>query len=289
MTEYLDAKKLKSAVTGRGDLDVVVHQQIDSTNSWSLRQCRQGRPLPFACFAEKQTQGRGRRGKRWLSSAHSNIVMSLAWSFALPAQQLQLLPISVAVAILNTLERLQLQHVKIKWPNDVYVQEKKIAGILIETRPVNNSATADIEYVQIDAGDTAIVIGVGLNYDMSSYELSPEGDAEEVLPDLTDIRQQMLLQGIDSMVNRTEVASILLRELVGMAQEFRRDPKSALHRFRAGYDYCKDKRVEVVLDNAETLSGIATGVNSAAELIVDVDGREMVFNSAEVSVRADSV
>ena len=60
-----------------------------------------------------------------------------------------------------------------------------------------------------------------------------------------------------------------------------------LEKFRASYDFCKQKKVEIILDNKEVLSGIAQGVNDNAELLVLVDGELRVFNSADVSVRAD--
>ena len=69
--EYLQADILKQKAADKSKviLDVVVHESIDSTNNWSLQQCKSGRVLPFACFAEEQTSGRGRRGKHWLMSA----------------------------------------------------------------------------------------------------------------------------------------------------------------------------------------------------------------------------
>ena len=84
--------KIVVARDNRIKLDVIVHDSIDSTNNWSLVQQKAGRRLPFACFAEEQTSGRGRRGKRWFMSAHRGIAMSLTWPFVLSKQPLHLLP-----------------------------------------------------------------------------------------------------------------------------------------------------------------------------------------------------
>ena len=110
MTGHLQANVLKTVVaeTRKIDMDVMVHEVIDSTNSWSLQQCRDGKTLPFACFAENQTSGKGRRGKQWIMSAYANIAMSVSWSFGSPRQQLHLLPLSIALAVVKTLEKLNL-------------------------------------------------------------------------------------------------------------------------------------------------------------------------------------
>ena len=100
MAELLLADYLQAAVFDQCsvDLDLVVLPVVDSTNDWCMQQCRSGRSLPFSCFAEKQTQGKGRRGKQWQMSA-TNIAMSLTWPIAAHDKVLQLLPLSVAMVI----------------------------------------------------------------------------------------------------------------------------------------------------------------------------------------------
>lgn len=260
------------------NLDVVVHDSIDSTNSWCLAQQKASRQLPFACFAEEQTSGKGRRGKKWVVKAHSNIAMSVAWLFELSSQPIHLLSLSVAIAIAQTLERYGLRHVQIKWPNDVYVQGKKIAGILIETQPIRNAVTANN-----NARDAsmAVVIGIGLNYDMSAFE------TEEVLA-LTDICEQFALQMSALIPLRQEVASVLLGNIISVCQDLPGFVASNFELFNTQYDYCKGKNVELILENKVSLSGIAQGINERAELLVIVEGELRVFNSAEISVRAMS-
>jgi len=278
LVKQLKTALLEAAVISDLNMDVVVHESIDSTNSWSLQQVRSGKALPFACFAEEQTSGRGRRGKLWVMSAHSNIAMSLTWPFASSYQQLHLLPLSIAVAIAETLENLKLQQIQIKWPNDVYVQGKKIAGILIDARPLKKK--------QVDAGpedikQMAVVIGVGLNYDMTALKF----DDSQILPVFTDICDQFESQLIDVKPDRASVAIALLQQVVNVCQNFERDSKQYLEKFRRHYDFCKDKNVEIITDDKQVLAGIARGVNDNAELLVLIEGREYVFNSAEVSVK----
>jgi BirA family biotin operon repressor/biotin-[acetyl-CoA-carboxylase] ligase len=283
--QQLQQKKLQVAIADIGDspLEVIVKSCIDSTNSWSLQQCKSGRSLPFVCFAEQQMQGRGRRGKSWVMMAGSNIAMSIAWPVSVPSdgagyEQLNLLPISVAMAIVETLESLGLRKVQIKWPNDVYVQGKKIAGILLETQALNLEARVESE----QGCQIAVVIGIGLNFDMSAYG---QDDPRAVFS-FTDICSQAAVQSLDVEPERTAVAAKLLQNLVQMCQNYPQQALSNLNKFEQQYDYCKDKCVDIVLDDGSILSGVAQGVNSRAELLVLIDGRQQRFNSAEVSVRA---
>jgi len=287
MVEHLQADVLKANIseTFNLELDVVVHTSIDSTSNWALQQCRAGKVLPFVCFAENQTSGKGRRGKQWLMSAYSNIAMSLSWPYVLSGQQLQLLPLTVALAVAKTLENLNLEHVQIKWPNDVYVRGRKIAGILIETRPIKQKLS---DGGSEDSSQTAVVIGVGLNYDMSSSGTITGSEGTQMLPDLTDIKHEIAGQEVEPQPGRKSVASLLLQNVVSACRGFQQDSVQNLEEFRTRYDYCKNKTVEIFPDNQDALTGVAQGVNDSAELLVLVDGKMRVFNSAEVSVKAET-
>ena len=278
MPDQLQAKLLKAAIAEKCaiDMDVTVFATIDSTNSWSLLQCKAGTRPPFACFTEVQTQGKGRRGKHWLMPARANIALSLSWPFDLSRQPLYLLPLSVAVAIVNSLESFGLKQVQIKWPNDVYVCGKKIAGVLIETRSANVNSSIG------EAREMAAVIGIGLNYDMAS--LAQEPSSEKFV--FTDICEQIKMQHTDRMPGRAEAAACLLQHVIGVCQNFQQQAAQHLEVFRSRYDYCWQKNVEIILENNEVLSGIAQGVTDRAELIAIIEGERRVFNSADVSVKA---
>lgn len=279
MAKYLQANLLKAVVAEECSLniDVVIHESIDSTSSWCLLQSKAGKNLPFVCFAEEQSQGRGRRGKDWLMTVSSNIAMSVAWPFTVSYQQLHLLPLSVAMAIAETLESFGVQHVQIKWPNDVYVRGKKIAGILIETQPVESGPEEE--------NRVAVVIGVGLNYDMSMPGKPLQDKITQQTLVLTDISSEVESQLLEILPERAEVASALLKNTVALCQDFQHVAIQNLEKFRTRYDYCKEKNVEVILDNKDVLSGLAQGINDSAELLVLIDGQQQVFRSAEVSVK----
>ena len=299
MVEALRAADIQSAVAEKNKiaLDLTVHQSIDSTNSWSMQQARLGRPLPFACFAEQQSQGRGRRGKPWAMKPRANIAMSLCWLFPMPAA-LQLLPLSVAVIIAETLEAMRLAQVQIKWPNDVYVQGRKIAGILIETQPVrpgekDGKPGPDVKQDLVNQdmanqGQLAVVIGVGLNLDMDEELLSQQVPEGHDIQQITDIHRQFEAQMIGRPPARGPIAAELLSRIIGLCQDFEQQATTSRERFRNSYDYCMNKNIDLITDTEGCLRGCAQGVSDEAELIVRIDGSDELrrFNSAEVSVRA---
>jgi len=273
MTETLRVETLKLAAAECSDvLEVIVYETVDSTNSRCLAQSKTGRKLPFVCFAEAQHSGRGRRGKYWLMPAFSNIAMSLCWPFQHSQLQSGLLSLSIAVAISEMLQMMGLKQVQIKWPNDIYIRGKKMAGILIETRPLVDD-------------DLCVVAGIGLNYDMSSFYRKPERAQGVSLATVTDICRELHAQKLVNLPDRTDVAAMLLKKVVHLCQHYEQESIGALDKFRRYYDYCKNKQVDILLDNNTVLSGVAQGVTECAELQVLVKGRLRQFNSAEVSVR----
>ena len=152
--------------------------------------------------------------------------------------------------------------------------------MLIETQPLN---VEQVSGKSVDAKYVAVIIGLGLNYKML---VSEQAMNHEPLS-FTDICEQIRLQKIAAKPEREAVAATLLCNVVAMCQDYRRASVEGLKKFRVSYDCCKQRTVEIILDNAETLSGVALGVNDGAELLVLVDGEQRVFNSAEISVRAD--
>ncbi len=123
---------------------------IDSTNQYLLDY--QPKTQGQICFAQMQTAGRGRRGRRWLSPLGQNIYGSILWQ--LPSNHWQGLSLVIGLIIVQTLTKLGWQDLGLKWPNDIIYQGKKLGGILIEVQ-----------------GDY-VVIGFGINIVLSDHDLS---------------------------------------------------------------------------------------------------------------------
>ena len=235
---------------------------IDSTNQWSLDELKRGRELPFACIADHQHRGRGRRGRHWLSPPGANIYMSLAWHFELPVDRLAVLALSQGIVVIKALRKTGISEAWLKWPNDVLVNGEKIAGVLVETGGIRaNSCNA--------------VIGIGLNYQM------PENLAHETGIHCTDV-----MRAADGKVlDRSTLAAILLEEAVRMCRLYQKKTMAILNEFRPELDVLNGQAVSLHLENNVQIEGKVLGINPAGELRVLVEGRERIFNSADVSLK----
>lgn len=261
MPEKLDINRMQHALAGK--CSVSLFESLDSTNEWVLQKIREGESMPFACFAEQQTQGRGRRGKCWTSPDTGNIYMSLAWLFELPVNQIGTLSLAIGMAVVKALEKSGIHNAMLKWPNDVLVDDKKIAGILIETARISDNKTS-------------VCMGVGLNYRLPVY--SPD------VPDQpwTDVVTSL---NLESEGGRDQLATFLLQECVAMCERLPLEHERLVKDFHDQYDACAQQAVSVLLDDGRQLKGVACGVTSTGEIRILIDGEERVFNSAEISLR----
>jgi BirA family biotin operon repressor/biotin-[acetyl-CoA-carboxylase] ligase len=141
--------------------ELVVFEETGSTNELVLQRGRSGAAPGLVVFAERQTAGRGRFDHRWESASHRGLWFSLLVQPALPLDQWSRLTTWAAVAAAAAIERTSDQRASIKWPNDVFVGEKKVAGILIE------SGTDP-------AGKPFAVVGIGVNVNHEPADFPPE-------------------------------------------------------------------------------------------------------------------
>jgi len=153
--------------------------QVASTNDFLKEYCQHRRPMEgFAVFTPNQTAGKGQRGNSWVSEAGKNIILSIVfYPEFLPLTQNFLLSEAVALGVKDTLDG-YLSDVAIKWPNDIYFGDKKIAGILIE-----NEITAE--------KITNSIVGIGLNVNQENFvpEARNAISMKQILGTDTDIKK----------------------------------------------------------------------------------------------------
>ena len=260
MTEKLDLDRIQRALVN--DCSVTVLECVDSTNQWVLDELRDGKAVPFACFTEQQTAGRGRRGKAWVSSSN-NIAMSFAWSFDVPVSELGVLSLATGVAVVQALKKIGIKQAMLKWPNDILVDDMKIAGILIETAKINDKKTS-------------VVIGIGLNYNFEGLQPG--------VPDQAWIDVVSLL-GAEPDGGRNQLAGLLLQQCMAMCGRMPHESNELIGEFQGRYDACAHREVCVLLESGEQLHGLACGVTPMGEIRIRIDDKERVFNSAEISLR----
>lgn len=244
-----------------GVKDLVVFDVIDSTNDWALEQCRYGDGLPRACLAEKQLKGRGRNQRNWYSPSAQNIYMSFVREFDREAGQLSGLSLVIGICIVRVLGRLGVKS-GLKWPNDVYTDSGKIAGVLVETRFKTGS-------------NPCVVVGVGLNYSMELDQGS------EIDIDWTDILRELDGQ---CAYDRSEVAGQLLNEIVMACEQFETVGLNVFIEEWKKYDLCAGKVLNVH-DRDSVIQGEYMGINEQGALMLNVAGKSQVFYAADVSIR----
>lgn len=235
---------------------------IPSTNTAAVDLAKHFPEDSFVIISETQRKGRGRRGKSWQSPFGSDVYLSYKELFVGGAKSLQGLSLIVAIALAEYFQQfVEKDRLAIKWPNDLYLDGRKMGGILVEM-------TGDIY------GDCSAVIGVGLNGTFSDE--SDVGQAvasvHEFLP-AEKTRNQMMAEIIDAITKAlTEFKSLSFSAYIKRWQEL---------------DWLKDKQVDVFIGDKQ-VSGKAQGINEGGALLLLTEQGEEVFHAGDVSVRPTS-
>lgn len=182
---------------------VTYYPSIDSTNTQAEAECAAGRSAPFVLVAGEQTRGRGRRGRIWHSPPRDNLYLSLTIRPELPPNRMQAITLFIALSLCKWIERDYGIAPKIKWPNDLLIDGRKLAGILTEAR-------IDAESFR----DMTVGVGINLNSSPGDY---PEAVAPVATSLLSHLGQKtdpsrfaagMVLTILDAFEEYSQAASI---------------------------------------------------------------------------------
>jgi BirA family biotin operon repressor/biotin-[acetyl-CoA-carboxylase] ligase len=260
--ELLDVKQITEALSTQQQSllsQLQIHVGVDSTNSHLKQQMLQGINSGSACLSEYQSAGRGRRGRSWVSPFGCNLYLSLYWRFERSMTEIGGVSIAVGSVIARVLSE-QTVNVALKWPNDVMVEGKKIAGILVDVQ-----GAAD--------GPVDAVIGIGVNLDLPAHA------SQQIDQPWTDLQQQG-----GKTISRNQFAARLLGELLDAMQLFQRHQlTSFIPRWRE-YDLYHGEEV-TLYHPRRTIHGIHKGIADDGSLLLEVNGRLFRFQSGEVSLR----
>jgi BirA family biotin operon repressor/biotin-[acetyl-CoA-carboxylase] ligase len=243
----LDAAALRSALTGPGRFwtDVVVTAETGSTNADVAAAARAGAPEGTVHTTDSQTAGRGRLDRSWSAPAGSGAIVSvLLRPDAVPAARWVWLPLLVGLAVDATVHECGVVS-GLKWPNDVLVDGRKLAGILLERVETENGPAA--------------VVGVGLNISLRRDELPVE------------TATSLALEGA-AETDRTIVTRSLLRNLEALYRAWSAsggDPAAGIRDSYVRRCVTIGRRVRVMLPLDQTWEGRATGIDDLGRLLVD--------------------
>jgi len=257
----LDEEYIVDALKRLGvDTDLSVYTEIDSTNAELLRRLQFDQAaMGSVVLAESQLAGRGRRGRNWVSPLGKNLNFSMSWSFNTGVASLDGLSLLVGLSLIESLRSLGLKDAQLKWPNDVLVGNKKLAGILLEI-------TGD------PTGLCHVVIGVGVNVHMKNTI------------DVIDQPWASVGHLLDGEVNRNDLVVSLVAELTSNLKQFEMHGFKPFADHWKAYDSFYNQEV-VVLLGEKRLFGVARGVTDSGELMLETDEGVQVFNGGEVSLR----
>lgn len=232
-----------------------LYKTIDSTNSEAFRLIDTGFKPPFIIVAEEQMIGRGRLGSKWVSPARQNLYYSLAR----PLEKIDGLSLVIGLSVLKVLRRFGIINLGLKWPNDILVGRKKIAGILVESRILNNTDKA------------VAVVGVGINVNMSKNIKIDQPWTSMLLEKSlhTDINQ--IIEILTSTLHND-----LLEYSISGFPFFRKE-------WEDNHTWVNS---EVFLTSSNTsVCGTIIGVTSRGELCLDIDGSVEIFSSGALKLR----
>ncbi|NLQ18645.1 biotin--[acetyl-CoA-carboxylase] ligase [Marinomonas sp. M1K-6] len=234
--------------------------ETESTNGDAKLYIAQGQPLPALILTERQTQGKGRRGRQWESGVAKNIACSFVWRFDNGPSVVEGLSLAVGVAVARVLKKVGVPNPGLKWPNDVQVDGRKICGILLEM-----VADQDVCHV---------VIGIGLNVEMD------EGFMTHVDQPWTD-----LVSRLKSRPSRNIILAELGKELIEVCRLFEEGHgmKHFQHQWQA-YDVLFNQSVTVSTISQQR-HGVARGIDQKGALLLEEDGELVALHGGEISVR----
>jgi BirA family biotin operon repressor/biotin-[acetyl-CoA-carboxylase] ligase len=230
---------------------VEIVPELDSTNSELMRRARNGQCDPVLLVAERQTAGRGRQGRVW-HSAMDDKSETLTFSLGLPLRPLQWSGLSLAAGLCIA----QGLHpgLMLKWPNDIWWDGRKLAGILIETASVG--------------AQRYVVIGVGINI---------------TKPSVTDLRTPAA--ALDEIHHGIDSAQALLRCVLPLVRGVQRFEQHGWESMQAAF-HARDLLYGKQVQCSDGVIGVAQGVDSQGALLVHTSSGIMHISSAEVSVRS---
>lgn len=237
---------------------------VGSTNSVLL--ARQNPPFG-ACevlLAEYQTAGRGRRGRAWVAPPGGSICLSLSWAFREVPQDLGALGLVIGVCALRALRESGLEDARLKWPNDLMVEGKKLGGILIELR-----AESD--------GPACVVIGIGLNVVLGAELL-------QVIVETGVAATDLVTAGLEQPSRNALAASLVAQVVRGLLVFEKEGLRPFAEEWRAA-DVLRGRQIDV-----HTLEGVARGLARGIDLhgalVVETPNGVRRFISGDVTVRA---
>lgn len=259
--DWLDYPRIIDALgSAKQFFDVAVADVSPSTNSVLMERVALGAKSGTVLAAEYQSEGRGRRGRRWFAPLCGGVTFSLLWRFNQGAARLSCLSLAVGVAVARALRELGLHDVQLKWPNDILHRFHKLGGILIEL-------SGDV------LGPTYAVIGVGVNVRLDEPSLV-----------LIDQATTDLASLLDRLPPRSMILGKLLVHLGQVLAQFEAQGFAPLRNEWLAYHAYQNRSVRMLLPRNAVEEGVVSGVAEDGSLLLDRRGGVTRYTVGEISL-----
>lgn len=242
-----------------GDNSVAVLPVIDSTNQYLLDRLNQLKSGD-SCVAEYQQAGRGRRGRKWFSPFGANLYLSMYWRLEQGPAAAIGLSLVIGIVLAEVLQSLGANDVRVKWPNDLYLKDRKLAGILVELTG--------------KTGDAAqIVMGAGINLVMRNVQAE-------------DINQGWInLQEAGIAIDRNVLAVQVINELRHSLKIFEQEGLAPFLPRWEKLDNFVHRPVKLIIGDKE-IYGTSRGINEQGALLLEQEGVIKPWVGGEISLRS---
>ncbi|QIR13176.1 bifunctional biotin--[acetyl-CoA-carboxylase] ligase/biotin operon repressor BirA [Shewanella aestuarii] len=251
----VDEQKLINGIDNR----CFYFDEITSTNSFLLNHYEDLKSGDI-CVSEYQSAGRGRRGRQWVSPYAHHLYASLFWQFDQPPAKTVGLSLVIACSIVEGLSHLSVTGLGLKWPNDIYLEGKKLAGILIEMVPTPQSSTS-------------LVIGFGINLNM------PLSQGELIDQPWSD------LSGLMEPLNKTELLICLHKQLKQDIQTFAKFGLAPFIKQWAKYDLYDNQPIRLIMSPNE-VCGLYKGIDEQGAVLIETEDSVKAYIGGEISLRS---
>ena len=232
----------------KNSIEIIKYASVDSTNTQAKRLIESGKNGAFLVLADGQTAGRGRQGKTFYSPAGTGLYMSLAYPLSREIKDAVSSTSAAAVAVCRAIEALTELKPEIKWVNDIYVNGKKVCGILTEA-----------------VEPKTLIIGIGVNLSTESF------------PEYADCAASL-----NCGVDKTELAEAIIDELLKIIDC---DYAEFLPYYRS-HSFLINKEITFIKDGVQTAAKVM-GIDDSCGLVVELsDGKRLILRGGEISVNA---
>lgn len=250
-----------------------VYKTLESTNQLAKKMAIEGSGHGTIVLSEEQTKGRGRLGRDFFSPREKGIYMSLLLQPSGTADEAVSITTAASVAVCRALSKLFGIEAQIKWVNDIFIDNRKVCGILTEA--VCNFETGSIE---------SIILGIGLNVTTEKDEFPQE--LREIAGSLAEYLQQKIGQeSLLSIPPRNQLAASIIDEVFKISEQLKSDDYISEYRSRC---FILGKEIVVSRGNIK-FQAKALGIDSQGGLIIEKsDGNQEILNSGEITIRPQS-